>query len=342
VLRWTIRRISIAAIVYSFLAFAAVAQERLVIVGSGSNLPIHLYQSWIRRFNASNSRIQVDYLPLGSSESIRQVSSGIGDFGAGEIILSDKEEHGSPIGLLSIPTALVAIVPIYNLPGKPVLNFSGQLLAQIYLGDVRNWSDPRITRLNAGTKLPDLPMQVVHRSSGKGSNFIFTDFLSKTDSRFRLEIGRSPSPKWPVGIEANRGQDMVNVVSSTPGSIGYVEMSFVGNSGVGYGRVENASGQFVEATTASISAACGASMAIIPEDFRVSMTNAAGRNSYPIVSFSWIYLPTSGAPLIRRRAVKEFLLWSLRNGQEVAGNVGYTRLPDDIVAKALEVVDSLP
>jgi phosphate transport system substrate-binding protein len=341
VLKWTLRQFSIAAIACAFLGLA-IGQERLVIVGSGSNLPIHLYQSWINRFNAGNRRIQVQYLPLGSSESIRQVSSGIGDFGAGEILLTDKESRGSPIALLSIPAALVAIVPIYNLPGKPVLNFSGELLAQIYLGNIRNWSDPRIARLNAAEKLPDLPIQVVHRSSGKGSNFIFTDFLAKADARFRLEIGRSASPNWPVGVEANRGQDMVNLVSSTLGAIGYVEISFVGDSGISYGRVENASGQFVAATTASIAAACAASTGTIPGDFRVSMTNAPGRDSYPIVSFTWIYVPTSGVPLIRRRALKEFLLWSLRDGQKVTANVGYTPLPDEVVAKALVIVDSLP
>src|SRR5579864_3132741 len=183
---------------------------------------------------------------------------------------------------LTIPTALVAIVPIYNLPGNPELNFSGALLAEIYLGTVKNWNDPQIAHLNPTVELPDLPVSVVHRSPGKGSNFIFTDFLSKTSPRFRAEVGKSPSPHWPVGSEADRGQDMVKTVASRRGAIGYVDLGFVRNSGVGYGRVENAAGHFVRAITASIEAACTALERSLPDDFRLDVINAPGKDSYPM------------------------------------------------------------
>jgi phosphate transport system substrate-binding protein len=362
VLRRMIRLFQIAAILCSCLSSCAPAQaqdqtqnqaqkqvqnqaqnkEISVIVGAGSNLPIHLYQTWMSRFNASNHHIQVQYLPLGSSESIRLISAGIGDFGAGEIPLTEEQMHNSRISLLPIPTTLVGIVPVYNLPGKPELNFSGGVLARIYLGTIRNWNDPQIVKLNPGVVLPDLPIRVVHRSPGKGSNFIFTDFLSKTDLEFRVEVGRSPSPHWPLGVEANRGQDMVEMVASIEGAIGYVELSFVRNSHVSYGRVENASGRFVAATMASLEAACAAVEISRPDDFRLTMTNAPGKDAYPITSFTWIYLPTSGVPLASRRAVKQFLLWSLQDGQKVAATLGYATLPDRIAAKALAVVISLP
>jgi phosphate transport system substrate-binding protein len=324
------------------LSLGGAAQERLVLVGAGSNLPIHLFQAWTNRFNASSRRVQVQYVPLGSSEGIRQIGAGIGDFGAGEILLTDKEAHGSRVSLLAIPTVLVAIVPIYNLPGKPALNFSGELLAQIYLGAVKSWADPRIAELNSGTKLPDLPIRVVHRSAGKGSNFIFTDFLSKTDPQFRVEIGRSASPEWPVGLEVDRGQDMVKVVESTSGAIGYVEVSFARNSDISYGRVKNAAGQFMAANSASVEAACAAVENSHADDFRVSITNPPQRGAYPIASFTWIYVPTSGTPLVRRQALKEFLLWALRDGQKVAVTEGYTPLPDQILASALFAVDAMP
>ena len=331
-----------AAMVWSWLSTAAAAQERTVIVGSGSNVPIHLYQAWTSEFNANNDRVQVRYLPLGTSQSIRQISQGIGDFGGGEILLTDEQMHGSKVSLIAIPMVLVGIVPIYNLPGNPELNFSGGLLAQIYLGIVKNWKDPRITKLNPTIELPDLPIRVVHRSPGKGSNYVFTDFLSKKNAQFRAEVGKSPSPHWPVGLEADRGEDMVEKVASTPGAIGYVDLSFVHKLNFGYGRVENATGHFVKATPASIAAACVALEDSLPLDFRLDMTAAPGEDSYPMASFTWVYVPSSSISSARTSALKQFLNWSLQDGQKDARNLGYAPLPGHVVAKAMAVVNSLP
>jgi len=310
-----------------------------VIVGSGSNIPVYLYLEWTSRFNARNDQIQVRYLPLGTTESIRQVKAGVGDFAGGEILLTNEQMRDSKIGMM-IPTVLVGIVPIYNLPGKPELNFSGALLAEIYLGSVKNWKDPQIARLNPSVELPDLPISVVHRSAGKGSSFIFTGFLSKTSPRFHAEIGKSPSPHWPLGSEADRGQDMIKKVASMRGAIGYVEVSFVRNSGLGYGRVENAAGQFVRATSASIEAACTAMESSIPDDFRLDLTNASGKDSYPMASFTWLYLPLS-TTASRTSALKQFLNWSFQEGQSVAVTMGYAPLSGPIAAKARAAVNAL-
>ena len=323
-------------------ATAAQEQERVVIVGSGSNLPIHLYQAWASKFNARDERVQVRYVPLGTSESIRQITQGIGDFGGGEVLLSDEQMHGSKISLISIPASLVAIVPIYNLPGKRELNFSGELLAQIYLGAVKNWKDPRIAQLNPGVEFPDLPIRVFHRSAGKGSNFIFTGFLSKTNPWFRVAVGQSPSPRWPLGLEAERGEDMVKDVTSNVGAIGYVDLNFARNSRLGHGRVKNAAGHFVRATPASIEAACAALDSLLPSDFRLDMTNAPGTDSYPIASFTWIYLPRSSIPSARTGGVKQFLIWSFQDGQKLAVAMGYAPLPDSVAAKARAAVNALP
>ena len=314
------------------------AQQRMVIVGAGS--PVYLYQAWTSKFNAGNDHVQIRYLPMGTSESIRQVKAGIGNFAGGEILLTDEQMHESKIAMM-IPTVLVGIVPIYNLPGNTELNFSGGLLADIYLGTAKNWKDLQIARLNPAAELPDLPISVVQRSAGKGSNFIFTDFLSKTSPRFRAEVGKSPSPHWPVGSEADRGQDMVQKVASTRGGIGYVDVSFVRKSGVSSGRVQNAAGHFVKATPASIEAACTALESSLPDDLRLDVINAPGKDSYPMASFIWLYLPVSDADPVRVLALKRFLNWSLQEGQTVVVTMGYAPLPGSIVEKARAAVKAL-
>ena len=312
-----------------------------MIVGSGSNVPANLYQAWTSKFNAGNDRVQVRYLPLGTSESIRQVKGGTVDFGGGEVLLTDEQMRDSKIAF-TIPTVLVAIVPIYNLPGNPVLNFSGGLLAEIYLGNIKNWKDPQIAHLNPGIELPDLPISVVYRGPGKGGNFIFTGFLSKASPRFRIEVGKSPSPHWPLGAEADGREDMVRKVASTRGAIGYIDVGFARNARLGYGRVENAARQFVGATPASIEAACTALQNSLPDDFRLDVINAPGKDSYPMASFTWLYVPLSAATSARTKALKPFLNWSLQEGQKVAVTMGYASLPRPISAKARAAVSALP
>lgn len=238
--------------------------------------------------------------------------------------------------------ALVSIVPIYNLPGNPELRFSGDLLAKIYLGTVKKWSDSRIAMLNPGVKLPDLNIRVVHRDAGKGSNFVFTDFLSKSNVEFRSQVGTNASPEWPLGKEAKRGQDMVEIVASTVGAIGYVDMSFIRPSLVGHGFVENSSGQFVTATAASLESACLAGGRDGSDEFGFSIANAPGKNSYPMASFTWIYVPASNTLSKRGDALKEFLIWCLQDGQKMARDLGYAPLPDRVAAKVLAEVRSLP
>ncbi|HXW89145.1 MAG TPA: phosphate ABC transporter substrate-binding protein PstS [Terriglobales bacterium] len=322
-----------------FLATLTLAQQRIALVGSGSNVPSPLYAVWIDDFNKKDPGVQVRYLPLGTAASIQQISVGSGDFGGGEIILSREEMQGK-VPLMQIPTVLVGIVPIYNLPGDPEVNFSGDLLAQIFLGKITNWKDSRLAKLNPKHELPDMQITVVHRAAGKGSNYIFTDFLSKSSSEFHSKIGKSPSPHWPLGLEANRGEDMVSKVAATQGALGYVEWNFAKHSGIGYGAVENTAGQFVRASTASIAAACKAMETSIPNDFRISLVNAPGKDVYPIASFTWIYVPASDWSSERGRALKAFLSWALDSGQSVAEDQGYAVLPHALQLKAQAAIDT--
>ena len=318
------------------LVVIAHAQETVSLVGSGSNLPSPLYDAWVRSFNQQSSRVQVHYQGLGTSESILLITQGSGDFGGGEVPISDAQLKAAKVKIVHVPTVLAAIVPIYNVPGLTGrLRFSGEVLARIFLGTIKSWDDPAIARVNPGVKLPHLAIAVVHRNEGKGSNYILSDFLSKTSPEWRARIGKTPSPKWPVGETAERGQDMAAKVKNTPGALGYVELGFtLKDSSVQTGAVQNASGEFVTASPESITAACLAMEKTMPADLRVSLTNASGKGSYPITSFTWLYVPVSGMKPERASALSAFLNWALSSGQTMAPERGYAPLPYSILGKA--------
>jgi phosphate transport system substrate-binding protein len=317
------------------------AQQAISLVGSGSSVPSPLYNAWAEQYGKLKPGVQVRYLQPGSSEGVREISQGVGDFAAGEIPLTETQMHKGENTLVQFPTVLVAIVPIYKLPGEPELRFSGELLADIFLGNINNWKDARIAKLNPGVKLPDLPIVVIHRSPGKGSNYILTDFLSKVSPQWKSRMGKSASPKWRLGEETNRSEDMVEKVSGTPGAIGYVELNYAQRKDLGAGSVQNSAGRFIRATTASIAAACAANEKAIQSDLGASLTNAPGKDSYPVVSFTSIYAMASGMEPARSQALKEFLIWSLTSGQETANSLGYTVLPAGIAAKARETLNSI-
>jgi phosphate transport system substrate-binding protein len=317
------------------------AQQAISLVGSGSSVPSPLYTAWSEQYAKLKPGVQVRYLQLGAAEGVRQISQGVGDFAAGEIPLTETQMHKGKNPLVQFPTVLVAIVPIYKLPGKPELRFSGELLADIFLGNVTNWKDARIAKLNPGVDLPDLKIAVIHRSSGKGSNYILTDFLSKVSPQWKSRIGKSASPDWRLGEETNRSEDMVEKVSGTPGAIGYVELNYAQRKDLGTGIVQNSAGRFIRATPASIGAACAVNEKSIQSDFGASLTNAPGKDSYPVVSFTSVFLMASGMEPARSHAAKEFLNWALTAGQETANSLGYTVLPAGIAAKARETLNSI-
>jgi len=339
-----VRKVSLFVLCTVCLAFVAsplLAQDRAPVVGSGSNLAGELYSTWTSEYAKSHANAQVRYLSIGTSQSIQEIKQGTGDFGGGEIPLTDAQKRSGKYTLIQFPTVLVAFVPIYKLPGKPDLRFSGELLAGIFLGNIKNWNDPRIAKLNPGVSFPDLPITVVHLSGVKGSNYILSDFLTKTSPEWKSQIAKSASPKWPVGLEVSRSEGMVSKVSATPGAIGYVELTYVKRKDIGYGSVQNAAGQFVRANNSTIIAACAASEKSIPDDLGASLTNAPGKESYPIVSFTFIYVPASGLPEARSRALKDFWNWALTDGQQIAGDLGYTVLPSFIVSRSRDALNSI-
>jgi len=317
---------------------AQAADQGFVLVGTGSTVPLPLYNKWSDVYNQNNSQVQLRYLAMGNSEGIVQVSHGTSDFGAGEIPLTEEQQRNG--NLIELPVVLIGIVPIYNLPGVSQLRLSGEVLAEVYLGHIKNWNDPAIAKLNAGISMPNLPIHVIYRPGGKGSNYVFTDFLSKVSAKFREQIGRGPSPKWPVGEPAERSSDMADKVKVLPGSLGYVELQYAAGN-MQYASVLNAAGKFVKATPQTITAACATAEAPNWDRMAASLTNIAGPDSYPIVSFSWIYLRTNAADRGRRNALLRLLLWAYSDGQKIAIKEGYSELPTPLLAKVRAKINSL-
>jgi phosphate transport system substrate-binding protein len=319
---------------------SAWAQNTMVLVGSGSSVPAPLYNRWTQEYGKRNSKIQMRYVPIGTSEGIKEISRGASDFGAGESQLTEKERKDG--NLIELPVVLIGIVPIYNLPDvHQELRLSGEVLAGIFLGEVKMWNAPQITKLNPDITLPNLPIRVINRPAGKGSNYVFTDFLSKASSKFRTQVGVTPSPKWPVGEPAERSSDMADKVKNNPGAIGYVEFQYAVKGGIPRAAVENPSGKFVNASTESIAAACQAAEAPRWNNFSASLTNLAGADSFPITSFSWIYLRTPPTDSARAAALGDLLDWIYTDGQQSAVQEGYSPLPPELLAAVRKKLKSV-
>ncbi len=316
------------------LAAPVQAQSTIYLAGAGSSLVATAFSAWTNDFNRKNTAIQAGYFPLNSAEAINQIKAHSADFGDGEIPLTSQQMHDSKVPLTQIPILLVGIVPIYNVPGNPELRFSGKLLAEIYLGGITSWNDPRIEKMNPGVRLPDLRIQVIHRTQGSGTNYIFTDFLSKTSPEFHTRVGKSASPNWPVGSAASSSVNAVEIVKSSSGAIAYVDVSFALRSNVVYGSVQNSAGKFIRATPEGIAAACKAKESLIATDFGTSLADAPAAEAYPVVGFNFAYVRSAGLSAERTRALKQFLGWALGEGQLMAPGLGYTPLPQSIATRA--------
>jgi len=326
------------ALVLALLISPVYAQQVLVLVGSGSTVPAPLYTRWGQEFGKRNPKVQMRYLPVGTEEGIKQISRESGDFSAGEAPLTEKQRKED--GLIELPTVLIAIVPVYNLPDvHQELRLSGEVLADIFLGVVKTWNAPEIARLNPDLALPNLPIRVIHRPAGKGSNYVFTDFLAKSSAKFRSQIGVSQSPSWPVGEPAERSSDMADKVKHEPGSIGYVEYQYAVRDSIRQAAVQNAAGKFVTASPQRLAAACQEVEAPAWRGFSASLINARGDDSYPLTSFTWIYFRARTSDSSRAAALRDFLNWTYSDGQAFAEQEGYAALPPQLQAELKKKVN---
>ena len=324
------RRILAILMVLLSMSLFVRAQQSVVIVGSGSTVPAPLYNRLAPEYGKHNSHVQMKYLPVGTSEGIKEISHGTGDFGAGEVPLSAKER--ADYGLIELPVVIVGIVPIYNLPGVQQLRLSGEVLAEIFLGDIKNWNTAQIAKLNPDIDLPNLPIRVFNRPAGKGSNYVFSEFLSKSSSKFREQVGISASPKWPVGEPADRSSDMADKVKNQSGGIGYAELQYALKGNIPHAAVLNPAGKFVHASEQTLAEACQSIEAPRWNNFSASLTEATSADSFPIASFTWIYLRTKSADYARGAALADFLDWMYTDGQQFAAQEGYASLPPSLLA----------
>ena len=254
--------------------------------------------------------------------------------------MTDDMLSQSKVKLIHIPTVLGAVVPVYNVPNNADLRFSGDVLADIFLGKISNWNDPRIAKDNPDVKLPDLKIIVVHRSDGSGTSFIFTDFLSKVSKDWNEGPGKGTSPSWPVGVGGKGNEGVAGLVRQMPGAIGYVELIYALQNHISFGSVKNASGNFIKASIAGVTDAAG-SVKSMPADYRVSITNAPGANAYPISSFTYLLIPVDSTNAGNRAVLKDLLSWMVKAGEGEVSSLSYAPLPDSLQQKVLQTVYGL-
>jgi phosphate transport system substrate-binding protein len=324
------------------LAFAAVAGSAQNINGAGATFPYPIYSRWFSEFNQAHPNVKINYQSIGSGGGIRQVSEGTVDFGATDSPMTDEAMKSAKVKTMHIPTVLGAVVPVYNLPGvKQDLNFSGDVIADIYLGKIAKWSDPRIAKDNPGVSFPDKAILPVYRSDGSGTSFIFTDYLSKVSGDFKSKVGAAASVKWPTGIGQKGNEGVAGMVRQSPNSFGYVELIYARGNNMQFGAVKNAAGKFVKASTDGVTAAAAAYASKIPADYRVSITNAPGPDAYPISSFTWMLIPYQFADGGKGQAMKGFLEWMLDKGESEAAGMTYAPLPKAVADRVRQTVGTI-
>jgi phosphate transport system substrate-binding protein len=313
---------------------AATAGAQTLLNAAGATFPYPIYSKWFDVYHTAHSNIQINYQSIGSGGGIRQLLAGTVDFGASDAPMTDEQLGQAKVKILHFPTVLGAVVPTYNVAGvSGDLNFTQKALAGIYLGSITKWNDPEIAGANKGVNLPNSDIVVVHRSDGSGTSFIFTDFLSKASSDWKSKVGANASVNWPVGLGGKGNEGVTGLVKQTPGSIGYIELIYAVQNNIPYGKVQNAAGKFVKADLAGVTAAAAGAAKDMPEDFRVSITNAPGATAYPISSFTWLLIPSKIPDATKRDAIKGFLKWMLEDGQNYNEGLSYARLPKPVIAK---------
>jgi len=329
---------TLVAVLFLMLAMSAAQAQKLT--GAGATFPYPIYSKWFSEYSAAHPGVEINYQSIGSGGGIRQVTAGLVDFGASDMPMTDEALGSSKIKLIHIPTVLGAVVPIFNVPGVEDVKLSADVLADIFLGKITSWSDSRIAKDNPGVKLPDQKIIVVHRSDGSGTTFIFTDYLSKVSKEWEGGPGRGASPSWPVGVGGKGNEGVAGLVRQLPGAIGYVELIYALQNKISYGEVKNAAGNWERASIEGVTEAA-ASIKSLPADYRVSITNAPGANSYPISSFTYLLIPVNSADPAKGKVIKDLLSWIVNSGESEVSAFSYAPLPKSVAEKVLKTVYSL-
>jgi phosphate transport system substrate-binding protein len=324
-----IRRIALLCLT---LCLPAIAQTTLN--GAGATFPYPMYSKWFSKYHDAHPDVQFNYQSIGSGGGIRQVLAGTVDFGASDGPMTDEQLAQAKTKILHVPTVLGAVVPAYNVSGiSGDLKFTPELLAGIFMGRITNWNDKAIASANPGVTFPkDESIVVIHRSDGSGTTYIFTDYLSKVSSDWQSQVGKGTSVKWPVGLGGKGNEGVAGMIRQMQGSIGYIELIYAVQNKIPYGTMKNAAGNFVKASLESVTAAA-ASVKNMPPDFRVSITNAPGKDAYPISSFTWLLIPAQSKDAAKGKIIADFLNWMVDDGQKMTADLTYAPLPESVVSK---------
>ncbi|MGA2569077.1 MAG: phosphate ABC transporter substrate-binding protein PstS [Terracidiphilus sp.] len=322
-----------------FVGALSVAQAQK-ITAAGATFPYPIYSKWFTEYSAAHPGVEINYQSIGSGGGIQQVTNGTVDFGASDMPMADAALAASKVKLVHIPTVLGAVVPIFNVAGVNELRFSPDVLADIYLAKITQWNDPRIAKDNPGVSLPGDKIIVVHRSDGSGTTFIWTDYLSKVSKDWAGGPSKGTAINWPTGVGGKGNEGVAAQVREFPGAIGYVELIYALQNHINYGSVRNAAGNWLKASIEGVTAA--AATAKIPADYRVSITNAPGPNAYPISSFTYLLVPTQPKDAAKEKVIKDLLNWVIKSGESEVSALSYAPLPDELKAKVLQTVYSLP
>ena len=321
------------------------AMSQTTLNGAGATFPNPVYSKWFSEYAKSHSGVQVNYQSIGSGGGIRQVTEGTVDFGASDMPMTDAQlseaEGKLKTKILNLPTVLGAVVPAYNIPGvSGEVKFTPDALAGIFLGKITKWNDKAITSVNSGMNFPDKDIIVVHRSDGSGTTFIWTDYLSKVSSDWKNQVGSNTSVKWPIGLGGKGNEGVAGLIRQMQGAIGYVELIYAVQNNIGYGSVRNSSGAFLKASLEGVTAAA-ASAPKMPADFRVSITDAPGKDAYPISSFTWLLVPQQSKDPAKGKIINDFLNWMVTDGQKMTNALSYASLPDNVVQKEKDAIKTV-
>ena len=336
--------LTMAALV--LMGFQGLSYAQMLINGAGASFPYPIYSKWFNEYAKLHQGIQINYQSIGSGGGIRQVTEGTVDFGATDGPMNDEQlqdfQKKRGTGVLHFPTVLGAVVVTYNIPGvNESLNLTSAVIADIYLGKITKWDDAAIKANNPKVKLPNSDIVVVHRSDGSGTSYCWTDYLSKVSSEWKSKVGKGTSVNWPVGLGGKGNEGVSGQVKQTAGSIGYVELIYAIQNKLPYANVKNAAGRFVKPDLASTTAAAAGAAKSMPADFRVSITDAPGKDAYPISTFTWLLIPETMQDKAKGDAIKDFMKWMLTSGQGMVEELSYARLPKEVVAQEQKALANL-
>lgn len=327
------------------LITTSMALAQLQLNGAGATFPYVIYSKWFDVYQKKTG-IQFNYQSIGSGGGIKQVIEGTVDFGATDGPMNDdqlaeaKTKQG--VDVLHVPTVMGAVVATYNVAEAGAdLKLTPDALSGIFLGEVTKWNDPRIAGANEGKNLPDKPIVVVHRSDGSGTTFIFVDYLTKVSETWKSKVGKGTSVNWPVGLGGKGNEGVAGLVKQTEGSIGYVELAYAVKNGISYAMIQNKAGNYIRPTLESVTAAAKNEAKTLPADLRVSITNAAGKDSYPISGFTWLLVYQKQKDKAKGKALTDFLKWAMQDGQGYASELLYAPLPKDVVALCQKKITSI-